>query len=121
MTIDENILMPSLSKISGFAYLLNGNRIVESIREEYSGVVPIDEDYTVLETTHKIAIVFSRWIVFRPRVLVLLEPFLQCGAAGESAVASYIHRLSMLGTIVIIVQSRERDSGIEESVTYFID
>ena len=121
MTVAENILMPSLSKISGFWYLLTGKRIQKSVGHHRIEMTLHGRDYAALETEHSISIVFARWMVFRPRVLVLLDPFVQCGAAGESLVASYLHHLSRGGTIVIIIQSRDRTIGIAGSTTYYLD
>lgn len=114
MTADENILIPSLSKISGLWYLLAGKRIRQSVAMDYT------REFPVIDTEHHIRTVFTRWMVFRPRVLILLDPFVQCGASGEHLITSFIRRLTSRGTIIIIIQSRERDIGIAGSKTYHI-
>lgn len=121
MTLDENILIPSLFKIPEWSYFIVGNKINRSLSQNKLEMELPNDEYADLDINHKLRIVFNRWLIFRPRVLFLLEPFLQCGAAGESVVISFIHRLSQQGSIVIIIQSRKREAGIAGSLTITAD
>jgi ABC-type uncharacterized transport system ATPase subunit len=56
-------------------------------------------------TLSRIAVVFERWYVYAPDVLLLLEPFLQCDAYGVSMIKAYIKQFTQNGTAVIIVTS----------------
>ena len=110
MTIGENIIIPSLQKLSLFRYIFNGSKITrileKQLKENCSGFrVNIEED----ETNHRILIIMERWFVLKPKVLVLLEPFLHCDVYGASIIKSYIKKFTDMGTAVIIVKAREKD------------
>lgn len=120
MTVGENLLLPSLRKISSAEYILyekklaalaNGNpEVLQRGMGEILNQLDIDE---------RIAVILERWYLFNPRVLVLYEPFSQCDMYGVSIVRSYIRKFANRGTAVIIVKSREEyvDDLADEMIT----
>ena len=51
----------------------------------------------------------ERWYVLKPKVLILLEPFLHCDVYGTSIIKSYIKKFTDMGTAVIIIKAREKN------------
>ena len=109
MTVGENIIIPSLRKLSSLRYIFYGRKMIDMLEKqiyESSGFSSlIDED----ETNSRILIMLERWYVFKPRVFILLEPFLHCDVYGTSIIKTYIRKFKELGTAVIIVKAREKD------------
>ena len=109
MTLGENVLIPSLAKISISKYMLYGRRMAEMLE----GQVKLENEYGEIlkddETNLRIQVMMERWFIFKPKVIVLLEPFLHCDVYGVSIIKSYIKKFSDIGTAVIIVKAREKD------------
>ena len=108
MTIGENLLMPSLHKISAIRYILaehNLSKVLEKQVDE--SIAENGEPIKRMSTNDHIILLLERWYIFKPKVLVLFEPFVHCDVYGVSLVQSYIKKFSGMGTTVIIVKSRE--------------
>ena len=108
MTVGENLLLPSLSKISSSEYVLYEKKLIAlangnpEILQRDTGEI-LDQ----LDIDERIAVILERWYLFNPKVLVLYEPFAQCDMYGVSIVRSYIRKFANRGTAVIIIKSRE--------------
>ena len=109
MSVGENILMPSLQKFSSFRYMFHGKKMTEMLEKQLFKDFEISSSADYDETNRRIHIMLERWYVFKPRVIVLLEPFLHCDVYGSSIIKTYIRKFTDLGTAVIIVKAREKD------------
>lgn len=108
MSVGDNILIPSLIKISSAKYIFYGSKITKMLEREIACKIAMPDDNTgSRETIGQIALLFERWNVYNPKVVLLLEPFIQCDVHGVSLVKSYISRFTQTGAAVIIVSSRE--------------
>ena len=104
---EDNLLIPSLKKISALEYFsqerslkkVAGSRIREKGSEVRKSPVRL------LNQNERIRLLMERWTIFRPRVLILYEPFAYCDAYGVSMVSSYIKHFASDGTTVIVVKS----------------
>ncbi|MFA9464549.1 MAG: ATP-binding cassette domain-containing protein [Velocimicrobium sp.] len=108
MSVGNNLLIPSLDKIPSFEHLFAQNKVVRMLEREI-----IDENSNGSEmiqyksVNDHIVILLERWYIYKPKVLVLFEPFVHCDLYGVSLVKSYIKKFIELETTVIIVKSRE--------------
>ena len=108
MSAGENLLLPSLRKVSSLEYIMSARKmslmLEENIKKE-----TLDTDMTAgnLEINDLISITLERWYIYNPKVLVLLEPFALCDITGVSIVKDYIKKFAARGTAVIIIKSRE--------------
>ena len=108
MSVGENILMPSLNKITSLEYTLAERRIVKMLEKEMSDTgIFKGEKIKKLGVNDRIALTLERWHVYSPKVIVLFEPFAQCDTYGVSLVKSYIKKIASGGSAVIVVKSRE--------------
>lgn len=108
MSVGENLLLPSLQKISSLEYIASAKKMLKMLgnnmdNREILSNTSADE----LGINDLISLTLERWYVYNPRVLVLFEPFALCDAYGVSIVKSYIKKFANKGTAVIIVKSRE--------------
>ncbi len=110
MSVGENIIIPSLQKLSSLRYIFYGKKMTEILENQLimnnSGFY---KNFKGDETNLRILIQLERWYVLKPKVLVFLEPFLQCDVYGASIIKSYIRKFTDIGTAVIIVKAREKD------------
>lgn len=108
MSVGENLLVPSLNKLSSIEYTMAEHRLVKMLEKEIgqSGVESEDRIRT-LGINDRIVLTMERWHVYNPRVMILLEPFVQCDAYGVSLVKSYIKKIAAAGTCVVVIKSRE--------------
>ncbi|MCL2865437.1 MAG: ATP-binding cassette domain-containing protein [Lachnospiraceae bacterium] len=108
MSPGENLLIPSLNKISAWEYLRGKFRLekmaeiqIEQQMEELD--FRLDEmganDYTTL--------LLERWCIFKPKVLILYEPFSHSDTAGIALAKDYFYRFKSFGTSIVIIKSRE--------------
>lgn len=120
MTVGENLLLPSLRKISPVEYVLYEKKLI-ALANGNPEVLQrgMGEILNQLDIDERIAVILERWYLFNPRVLVLYEPFAQCDMYGVSIVRSYIRKFANRGTAVIIVKSREEyvDDLADEMIT----
>lgn len=108
MSVGENILMPSLNKLSSLECAVAEKKIAKLLERDIEnlrikGRVKTGE----LGINERIALSLERWLVYRPKVMVLLEPFAQCDAYGVSLVKFYLKKIAAEGTAVIVVVSRK--------------
>lgn len=108
MSTGENLLIPSLRKISSLEYIANSTKIPKMLKQEleqteFAGEGCADN----LGVNDIISITLERWYIYNPRVLILFEPFARCDLMGVSIVKSYIKKFANRGTSVIIIKSRE--------------
>ncbi len=108
MSAGQNLLLPSLGKISSVEYIASSGRISKMLKQNMdSDAVLPDMEAGSLEVNDLISVTCERWYIYNPKVLVLFEPFAQCDVYGVSIVKSYIKKFANRGTAVIILKSRE--------------
>lgn len=108
MSTGENLIIPSLRKISSMEYIANSSKILRMLKQglEQTELVaenPVDN----LGVNDIISITLERWYIYNPKVLILFEPFARCDRLGVSIVKSYIKKFANRGAAVIIIKSRE--------------
>lgn len=108
MSVGDNLLIPSLDKISSLQYILSKQKMVKMIeREIKDNITETGDNIKDMSINEHIVLLLERWYVYRPKVLILFEPFVHCDIYGISLVKSYIKKFTSLGTSVILVKSRE--------------
>ena len=108
MTVGENIMIPSLRKFSFWEYIRWENRLEKMLEKEFERKGMKKHDYLWrMGINERIGIILERWCVYSPKVLILLEPFIQCDTQGVALVKSYIRRLAAEGAAVVVIKSRE--------------
>ena len=108
MSVGENLLLPSLRKISALEYIASSGKISRMLEENIDeSALNTDIAAGNLEINEIISITLERWYIYNPKVLLLLEPFAQCDVYGVSIVKDYVKKFAVRGTSVVIIKSRE--------------
>lgn len=108
MSVGENLLIPSIWKLSTLQYMFSSKGIHRMLEHEFAdNPRMIQDNMDALDTNDLIRLILERWLIYKPKVLILLEPFYNCDIYGVSLVKSYIKKFASIGTSVIIVKSRE--------------
>lgn len=106
MTTEDNLLLPSLDKISNSDYLFLGDRIGQSLYNDFKSDLHPNIKYVKDMNPHqKINIALERWYVYNPSVIILYDPFTSSDAYGVSIILSYIKKLANRGASVIVIKS----------------
>ena len=107
MSIEDNLLFPSLNKISNLNYLINQYELKRVIFEElkYKDINKSDL-VSELDVNQKICVSLERWLIFRPKVFIIFEPFIYCDNYGLSLIKNYLKKFAKAGTTVIVIKSR---------------
>lgn len=106
MGIGENILFPSLRKVSGIAGYIN-HKIPALLKRQFMPEdKPIRGSIKSLSRNERMAISLERWLVYRPEVMILIDPYLQTDVVGSRIITEYIGKLAKAGTAIIILSSR---------------
>ena len=108
MSVSDNLLIPSLSKVSPFEYMFHSQGLKNTVLNDH---IMENADNTAsnamaLDQNGRICIALERWLIFRPEVVIFLEPFSRSDAYGVSLIRSYMKKLVRQGASVIIVKSR---------------
>ncbi|GKX27672.1 ribose import ATP-binding protein RbsA [Vallitalea longa] len=108
MSDGDNLWIPSLDKISSLQYIFSQHRMDKMLKKQMKGnIEETGNDIKNMSINDHIILLLERWYIYKPKVLILLEPFVHCDIYGVSLVKSYIKKFTSLGTTVIIVKSRE--------------
>lgn len=106
MSIGDNLLIPSLTKLSDVEYAISGDNIEGSMCRDLNGeAFNPNESARFLSINDRIAVMMERWFVFKPVVIYLFEPFTNCDIYGVSLIKSYVRKFSNKGTIVILIKA----------------
>lgn len=118
MSVEENLLLPSLKKFSTFDYIGFSKKIRDIIMLEmkqdtsHKGMWIKD-----LKINELVDLTLARWYVLNPKVIVLLEPFGLCDVNGVKIVKRYLKKFSSKGTAVIVISARsEYMEGISDRI-----
>jgi len=108
MSMGDNLLIPSLNKISSLRYVFSRHKILKVLENEVQNNI-LESNYNICDMTTNdyIVLLLERWYICRPKVLILFEPFFHCDIFSISLVKSYIKKFTGIGTTVIIVKSRK--------------
>lgn len=107
MTVEENLMLPSLEKISSWDYICCSNGIRKMMKDMGEELSVKEIKAGELRVNERIEITLERWYIFNPRVLILFEPFALCDVNAVDIVKKYVKKFANKGTTVIIVNTRE--------------
>lgn len=111
MSAGDNLLIPSLNKISSLQYIFSRHKIIRLLENEVKeNVMESNDIIRDMSTNDYIVLLLERWYIYKPKVLILFEPFVHCDIFSVSLVKSYIKKFTGLGTTVILVKSRKEYS-----------
>ncbi|GHT77570.1 hypothetical protein FACS1894130_02290 [Spirochaetia bacterium] len=101
----ENLLLPSMKKISRFGIFVSGSvkkalerLYLRDISKEHEGVEALNDHA-------RISLTLERWRIYGCKVLVLLEPFLHLDQQGRELAARYFLQMKEAGVAIIIISS----------------
>ena len=106
MSVEENLMIPSLEKISSLDYIKAQKGIRKMTRANMLGSLETMKAGS-LRIHELIQLTLERWLIFNPKVLILLEPFALCDVKDVGVVKNYIKKFQEKGTTVIIVNTRD--------------
>lgn len=107
MSVEENLLLPSLKKISSFDYIGFSKKIRDIFMAEMKqNTTQKGLGIKELKINELIELTLARWYIFNPKVIVLLEPFGLCDINGVAIVRKYLTKFSSKGTAVIVIGAR---------------
>lgn len=116
MSVEENLLLPSLGKLSFSDYfVLSGN-----MKRAMFGVLSADQadrermshyrDADEMTQNDRIRLTLERWGIYHPQVMLLYEPFGLCDIQGVEIVKQCLRRIASQGTAVIILKTRNENA-----------
>lgn len=106
MSIEDNLIIPSLRKLDVFQYSLENANLKRSLYKEFAEQFLAGEKRVgELTSNEVIALSLERWYIFRPKVIILCDVFGGNDPYGISIIQSYIKKFSNLGVVVILIES----------------
>lgn len=106
MDIGENLLFPSLKKAYGIAGFIDKN-IPNILKKQFlQKNNSISENIEELDLNQRIALSLERWLLFRPEVIIMMDPYLQADIVVSRIITEYIDKFAKSGIAVIILSSR---------------
>lgn len=111
MSVGDNLYIPSLKKIPISQHVIMENRVVRMLENQFTKNKSIkQENLKYMTVNDYIALLLERWFIFKPKVLILFEPFTRCDLYGISLIKIYLRKFTEIGTTVIIIKSREENA-----------
>jgi len=105
-SIEDNLLLPSIDKFTVKQYTQVHRKLQAVISRErrLHGLLKKRKALD-LNVNDRICLVLERWLIYRPRVLILFEPFLNSDASGASLILEYLTEFQQQGAAVIVIKS----------------
>jgi|GEM_PF-990850 len=103
MSLSDNLLLPSISKLKSTQYILWSKRLKRLVINALNKHIksPVSD----LSFNEQLVIYYERWLIYKPKLLVLLDPFQQCDTNDVALVKDYIKKYLCIGTHVIVIQA----------------
>lgn len=103
MTAADNLLIPSIRKLNSTQYIRWSKRLKRLIPDSLHDQSEFPaKDLTFHE---QLILYYERWLIYKPKLLILLDPFRQCDTNDIALVNDYINKYLNIGTHVIVIQS----------------
>jgi ribose transport system ATP-binding protein len=109
MTVQENLFMTSYKKIANQLGILTKSRIRfaknlldESLNHQLSSADALGQQLPLVE---KQKIVYQRYLLKKPKLLLCVKPTVTVDEASKHMVVDEIRRLSREGTAVVVIAS----------------
>lgn len=109
LSIEENILLPSMKKASGILGFVS-NKLTKLQMTIGNGIIDELNNSSVkeLNRNERIAVLLERWYIYHPQVVIMFEPFLKCDINGQNLIFDFMSRLTKEGTAFILIVSSTR-------------
>lgn len=106
LSITENILLPSFKKINQVFGYLSHNYF--SLIEKETKTLFNHQDLNSLSTIEKATLLLERWSVYKPKLLIIYEPFLYSDVITEKIIVQKILDLASRGTSFVLISAKKQ-------------
>ncbi len=106
MSIGENLIFPSLKKVSRCKIYVNSRIPQVVLGDCYYKNYSCKEKVSGLDQYTRLSILLERWYIFNPKAVILVEPYQYCDIACITLVNSYIRRFVEKGIAVVMLTMR---------------
>lgn len=111
-SVEDNILLPSIDKFTIKQYIKIYQKLKKVIRKESRLQTLLEKRKVIdLNVNDRICLILERWMLYKPKVLILFEPFLNSDTQGVSLILKYLNKYRIQGTAVIIIKSNAEYVG----------
>ena len=108
LSVGENLIISSLDKISIWSYPISKYRLEKMAEKQIRhSLTDVKTSIKEMEVNDYITLLLERWYIYKPKVVVLFEPFNQCDMRGISMIKMYLKKFAEMGTTIIIIKSRD--------------
>jgi ABC-type sugar transport system ATPase subunit len=116
LSVSDNLLLPSYKKIASPGFRVPGKRIAETAKREWTKGRPISENIEKLTAREQMELQMESWLMLRPQVLVLLDPFWGMDEQLKNLLVEYLLRFKKMGCGILVISAdshydAERISG----------
>lgn len=113
MSVADNLLLPSLRKLNPLLYLFNYKKLNTLVTAEVLRFA--NKEITTSRTmtfNDQLALYYERWLIYKPRILILINPFFRCDNNDIIMVQNYIQAFLKLGTHIMILPAHGGDGNL---------
>lgn len=114
MSIRDNVLLPSLFKLSELEYIRSRSGFQHMLMREIRGSIDEPDDHKKLSAIPRIEqlhVSLIRWLIFGPKVLILFDPMRAADLYERSIICAYLKRFANRGVSVILVTVGGEDTA----------
>lgn len=117
MSIADNIMLPSLKKLSAGEMAFEYRRISYRIGEENDRIlIDSEKKLSYLKPNQRLYVLMAKWRVYKAKIIFLYEPFRYYDASRINEIKEYIRQLAGNGTGVVVIQAEK--SNLEDISNY---
>jgi ribose transport system ATP-binding protein len=125
-TVKDNILLPSISKISNKAFLIDekkGNQISRNWVEKLSiKTDSINKTVKFLSGGNQQKVVFAKWLANEPEIIMLDEPTIGIDIRAKIEIIEMIRELANEGKSILLISSEMTELlAVSDRVLVFFD
>ena len=114
LSVEENLVFPSYQKLSNDPFIKK-DALSSAKRDWYLRHPDCAETVQEMSLADRLSLQLESWWIFRPRILILLEPFLHLDRQGRGILSQYFTRFKERGTSLIVL-SESRNNYLREDV-----
>lgn len=104
LTLQENILLPSMQRISRCGFFERAAKRVFSDREFWRSRLPGETEPDSVKTARVLA---DRWLFFHPRVLFIYNVFSSSDYTVRRILQQFVQDLCARGTTVVLLETAD--------------
>jgi ABC-type sugar transport system ATPase subunit len=105
MSTSDNLLLPSLRKICSPKIAMPGKTVREAAMKEWTNGAQVPGRVNELSGLAQLSLQMESWMMFRPKAMILVDPFWGIDDESRSLLVRYLLRFRKQGCGILVISA----------------